>query len=44
MVPDMNRLEAYEKALRTWGKWVDQKVNVNKLQLFFQGVSPDHWK
>ncbi|XP_057796154.1 protein trichome birefringence-like 41 [Salvia miltiorrhiza] len=43
MKPDMDRLEAYEKALRTWGKWVDKYVNPKKLKIFFQGVSPDHW-
>ncbi|KAH6795546.1 hypothetical protein C2S51_036532 [Perilla frutescens var. frutescens] len=43
IVQDMDRLQAYEKALMTWGRWVDQKVNTNKLKIFFQGVSPDHW-
>lgn len=40
----MNRLEAYEKALQTWGKWVDQIEDAKIPQIFFQGVSPDHWK
>ncbi|KAG8364768.1 hypothetical protein BUALT_Bualt18G0033100 [Buddleja alternifolia] len=43
MRKDMNRLEAYEKALRTWSRWVNHNVNTNKVKLFFQGVSPDHW-
>lgn len=41
---DMDRLEAYEKGLRTWGRWVDKKVNTDQHTIFFQGVSPDHWK
>ncbi|KAM3395783.1 protein trichome birefringence-like 43 [Capsicum galapagoense] len=39
---DMDRLKAYEKALVTWGKWVSNNINFNKVQVFFQGISPDH--
>ncbi|KAL8506315.1 hypothetical protein ACS0TY_017253 [Phlomoides rotata] len=42
-VNDMDRFEAYEKALTTWGRWVDQNVNSTRINIFFQGVSPDHW-
>ncbi|XP_010522061.1 PREDICTED: protein trichome birefringence-like 43 [Tarenaya hassleriana] len=41
-VTDMDRLVAYEKALRTWAKWVDENVDPSRTQVFFQGVSPDH--
>ncbi|CAN1123059.1 Protein trichome birefringence-like 43 [Linum perenne] len=39
---DMDRLEAYEKALRTWADWIDANVNPATTKVFFQGVSPDH--
>ncbi|XP_021274306.1 protein trichome birefringence-like 43 [Herrania umbratica] len=39
---DMNRMVAYEKALRTWARWVKLTVNPAKTKVFFQGVSPDH--
>ncbi|KAL0320430.1 UNVERIFIED_CONTAM: protein trichome birefringence-like 43 [Sesamum radiatum] len=40
---DMDRLKAYERALRTWTRWIDKRVDTNKINIFFQGVSPDHW-
>ncbi|KAM1413079.1 hypothetical protein TB2_024928 [Malus domestica] len=39
---DMDRMVAYETALRTWARWVDSSVDSTKTQVFFQGVSPDH--
>ncbi|CAN0913900.1 Protein trichome birefringence-like 43 [Linum grandiflorum] len=39
---DMDRLEAYEKALRTWADWVDTHIDPATTKVFFQGVSPDH--
>ncbi|XP_050226762.1 protein trichome birefringence-like 43 [Mercurialis annua] len=39
---DMDRLVAYEKAMKTWANWVDQNVDPSKTLVFFQGVSPDH--
>ncbi|RDY02140.1 Protein trichome birefringence-like 43 [Mucuna pruriens] len=39
---DMNRFVAYEEALKTWAKWVEDNVDPNKTRVFFQGVSPDH--
>ncbi|XP_027340769.1 protein trichome birefringence-like 43 [Abrus precatorius] len=39
---DMDRLVAYEKALNTWAKWVDDNIDPTKTRVFFQGVSPDH--
>jgi len=41
---DMDRLIAYEKALKTWAKWVDDNVDITKTKVFFQGISPDHLK
>ncbi|KAL2476623.1 Protein trichome birefringence-like 43 [Abeliophyllum distichum] len=40
---DMDRLVAYKRALRTMTRWIDRNVNTDKVKIFFQGVSPDHW-
>ncbi|KAK7306558.1 hypothetical protein VNO77_44507 [Canavalia gladiata] len=42
LVRNMNRLEAYQKGMSTWGKWVDQNVDPTKTKVFFQGISPTH--
>ncbi|KAM3746919.1 hypothetical protein ACB098_06G236500 [Castanea mollissima] len=39
---DMNRLVAFEIALKTWAKSIDYSVDPTKTKVFFQGVSPDH--
>ncbi|XP_059664988.1 protein trichome birefringence-like 43 [Cornus florida] len=39
---DMNRLDAYEIALRTWATLIDSSVDPAKTSVFFQAVSPDH--
>jgi len=41
-VKDMDRLVAYEKAMMTWAKWIDQNIDPSKTKVFFQGISPDH--
>ncbi|KAJ9160352.1 hypothetical protein P3X46_025760 [Hevea brasiliensis] len=35
---------AYERALRTWAKWVEKNVNPNKTSVFFNSMSPTHIK
>ncbi|XP_050216148.1 protein trichome birefringence-like 43 [Mercurialis annua] len=39
---DMDRLVAYEKALRTWARWIQLNIDPAKTKVFFQGISPDH--
>lgn len=44
MRKDMDRLVAYRKGLTTWSKWVESNINATKTKVFFQGISPDHFK
>ncbi|XP_010272758.1 PREDICTED: protein trichome birefringence-like 41 [Nelumbo nucifera] len=41
---DMDRMLAFEKALLTWGGWVDSSIDPLKTRVFFQGISPSHYK
>ncbi|CAN0917117.1 Protein trichome birefringence-like 38, partial [Linum grandiflorum] len=41
---DMDPITAFTKAMNTWAKWVDLTVNTTKTTVFFQGVSPSHYK
>ncbi|KAF7847360.1 hypothetical protein BT93_L3051 [Corymbia citriodora subsp. variegata] len=40
---DMDRMVAFEKALTTWGRWVDASIDPAKSKVFFQGISPSHY-
>ncbi|XP_052175819.1 protein trichome birefringence-like [Diospyros lotus] len=40
---ELDALEAYRRALTTWGRWVDANVNPSKTQVFFRGYSPSHF-
>ena len=37
-------MDAFHKALTTWGRWVDADVDPGKTEVFFQGISPQHYK
>lgn len=37
-------LEAFEKALSTWGKWIDDNIDTNRTQVIFRGYSVAHFK
>ncbi|CAI8582931.1 unnamed protein product [Vicia faba] len=43
LVTNMDRLEAYNKGLNTWARWVDLNVDTSKTKVFFQGISPTHY-
>ncbi|XP_021750794.1 protein trichome birefringence-like 38 [Chenopodium quinoa] len=40
---DMDRMDAYRKALMTWAKWVDSEIDPMKTRVFFQGTNPSHY-
>ncbi|KAH7658904.1 PC-Esterase protein [Dioscorea alata] len=42
--PRLKVMEAYKKALTTWGRWVDKNVNRNKTQVVFRGYSLTHFR
>ncbi|KAJ8438520.1 hypothetical protein Cgig2_024609 [Carnegiea gigantea] len=37
-------LEAYRRALTTWGKWVDRNIDGNRTLVFFRGYSITHFR
>ena len=43
-VKDMDRMVAFRKGLMTWANWINSDVNPQKTKLFFQGISPSHYK
>ncbi|KAI5671625.1 hypothetical protein M9H77_11989 [Catharanthus roseus] len=40
---DLNVLEAFRKALTTWGRWVDANINPMNSLVFFRGYSASHF-
>ncbi|KAF4349991.1 hypothetical protein F8388_017569 [Cannabis sativa] len=44
ILKDMDRMEAFQKGLTTWAKWVNTSVDIEKTRVIFQGISPSHYK
>lgn len=40
----LNVVEAYRRAMTTWGRWVDSNVNPLNTQVFFRGYSATHFR
>ncbi|KAF5787634.1 putative PMR5 domain, PC-Esterase, protein trichome birefringence-like 5 [Helianthus annuus] len=41
--PKFDAVEAFRRALKTWGKWIDKNMNQNKL-VFYRGYSSAHFR
>ncbi|XP_062205235.1 protein trichome birefringence-like 42 [Phragmites australis] len=39
---DMAGEEAFNRALRTWARWVDHNVDRGRTRVFFRSISPEH--
>ncbi|XP_057784790.1 protein trichome birefringence-like 38 [Salvia miltiorrhiza] len=44
IVKDMDRMEAFRRGLTTWKNWADANLSPSKTKVFFQGISPSHYK
>lgn len=44
VMKDMDRLTAFSKGMSTWARWVDANVDASKTRVYFQGISPTHYK
>ncbi|CAO2192587.1 unnamed protein product [Urochloa humidicola] len=42
VVQDMDRTQAFTKALQTWARWVDSNLAQTSTKVFFQGYTPNH--
>ncbi|XP_027336847.1 protein PMR5-like [Abrus precatorius] len=40
--PDMDRLAALERGLKTWANWVESNIDRSRTKVFFLGISPTH--
>ncbi|KAI9092500.1 hypothetical protein K1719_027628 [Acacia pycnantha] len=40
----MDRLAALEIGLKTWANWVDVNIDRSRTKVFFQAISPTHYK
>ncbi|KAK1302410.1 hypothetical protein QJS10_CPB12g00154 [Acorus calamus] len=42
--PQQDHMEAYTRALKTWAKWIDHTFSHGKTKVFFQALSPTHFR
>jgi hypothetical protein len=41
---DMDRTVAFQRGLTTWANWVDLNLDQAKTRVFFQSMSPTHYR
>ncbi|XP_043707939.1 protein trichome birefringence-like 5 [Telopea speciosissima] len=44
LYPRLDAIEAYKRAMKTWGKWIDQNINPAKKLVFYRGYSSAHFR
>lgn len=42
LVEDMETDNAFEIAMNTWARWIDQNIDTTKTLVFFRSISPEH--
>ncbi|KAK6918078.1 PC-Esterase [Dillenia turbinata] len=44
LYPQLDVIEAYKRALRTWAKWIDNNIDPTKKLVFYRGFSSAHFR
>lgn len=44
LYPKFDAVEAYRKAIKTWGKWIDNNINPKKQIVYYRGYSSAHFR
>ena len=44
VLKDMDRMDAFRKALKTWGRWIDTYADPGKTKVLFQGINTTHYR
>lgn len=44
LYPKFDAVEAYRRALKTWGKWIDDNIKPSKQLVFYRGYSSAHFR
>jgi hypothetical protein len=44
LYPKFDGVEAYRKAITTWGKWIDKNINPKKQIVYYRGYSSAHFR
>lgn len=42
--PQFDPVEAYRRAMKTWGRWIDENLNPSKKLVFYRGYSSAHFR
>ncbi|CAN0896705.1 Protein trichome birefringence-like 6 [Linum grandiflorum] len=42
LVEQMEIKSAFQEAIQTWAKWIDQNVDSTKTSIYFRSISPEH--
>ncbi|KAK7265358.1 hypothetical protein RJT34_32977 [Clitoria ternatea] len=44
LYPKFDAVEAYRKAIQTWGRWIDNNINPRKQIVYYRGYSSAHFR